>query len=47
MFLAGTQRLKSLDPGYKHAGMTVVWDINGMTVVWDINGMTVVWDIRR
>jgi hypothetical protein len=26
---AGIQRLKSLDSGQKHAGMTVVWDISG------------------
>jgi hypothetical protein len=28
-FVAGIQRLKSLDPGYKHAGMTTKWDSNG------------------
>jgi len=26
---AGIQRLKSLDPGQKHAGMTIQWDSNG------------------
>ena len=25
---AGIQRLKSLDPGQKHAGMTIKWDSN-------------------
>ena len=27
---AGTQRLKSLDPGQKHAGMTIKWDSSGV-----------------
>ena len=27
---AGIQRLKSLDPGQKHAGMTIKWDSNGI-----------------
>ena len=26
---AGIQRLKSLDPGQQHAGMTIKWDSNG------------------
>jgi hypothetical protein len=26
---AGIQRLKSLDPGQKHAGMTITWDSHG------------------
>ena len=26
---AGIQRLKSLDPGQKHAGMTIKWDSSG------------------
>jgi hypothetical protein len=28
---AGTQRLKSLDPGQKHAGMTIEWDSSAVT----------------
>ena len=30
---AGIQRLKSLSPGQKHAGMTIKWDIYGPTPV--------------
>ena len=27
---AGIQRLKTLDPGQNHAGMTCKWDSNGL-----------------
>ena len=30
---AGIQRLKSLDPGQKHAGMTIKWDSNGSPII--------------
>ena len=33
---AGIQSLRSLDPGQKHAGMTIVWDSNEV-VVWNGN----------
>jgi hypothetical protein len=35
---AGIQRLKSLDPGQKHAGMTGKWKHAGMTRTCDSNG---------
>ena len=33
---AGIQRLKSLDPGQKHAGMTIKWDSSGALVLKDL-----------
>jgi len=41
---AGIQRLKSLDPGQKHAGMTSMWKHAGMTSKWKHAGMMRVWD---